>query len=158
MANPKDIPERNDIVLKCLKYTRASKARNIEVSTNGNIMESKTTLLVNQVDGITAKSSEENKPTYGLNLRSPILYIKKVSMTAMIPIINLGTANNPSIDTEPEVVLRLCGKLMILNIAAKNICPKNGWSYALVEDCGWSNLLSGSRGPRPLRVCKALLI
>jgi hypothetical protein len=158
MASPKEIPERNDIVLKCLKYTRASKANNIEVSTNGNIMESKTTLLVNQVDGVTAKSNEANKPTVGLNLRSPILYIKKVSTIAMIPIINLGTANSPSIDTEPEIVLRLCGKLMILNIAAKNICPKNGWSYELVEDCGWSNLLSGSRGPRPLSVCKALLM
>jgi hypothetical protein len=116
----------------------------MEVNIKGNIMESKTTLLVNQVDGITAKSNEENKPTYGLNLLSPILYIKKVSITARIPIINLGTANNPPIDIEPEVVLTLPGKSMILNIAAKSICPKNGWSYALVEDWGWSNLLSGS--------------
>jgi hypothetical protein len=121
-------------------------------------MESKTTLLVNQVEGITAKRNEANKPTAGLNLRSPILYIKRVSMTAMIPIINLGTANNSSMDTKPEVALRLRGKSMILNIPPKNICPKNGWSYALVVDCGWSNLLSGSRGPRPLRKCKALLI
>jgi hypothetical protein len=47
----------------------------MEVNINGNIMESKTTLLVNQVNGITAKSNEENRPTYGLNLLSPILYI-----------------------------------------------------------------------------------
>jgi hypothetical protein len=136
IASPRDIPERNDIVLKCLECTRVSKAKSIDVSINGNIIESKTTLLVNQLVGITAKSNEENKPTVGLNLRSPILYIKKVSITAMIPIINLGIANNPSMETEPEFAFRLCGKSMILNIAAKNICPKNGWSYELVEDCG----------------------
>jgi hypothetical protein len=144
IARPKEMPERNEIVLKCFKCTRVSKAKSIEVRINGNIMESKTTLLVNQLDGITAKSREENNATVGLNLRSPILYIKKVSTTAMTPIINLGTANKLSIDTESEAAFRICGKSMILNIAAKKICPKNGWSYALVEDCGWSNLLSGS--------------
>jgi hypothetical protein len=99
-------------------------------------MESKTTLLVNQDDGITAKSREENNAIVGLNRRSAILYIKNVSITAKTPIINLGVSNNLSTDVASEVGFRICGKSMILNIAAKKICPKNGWSYALVEDCG----------------------
>lgn len=67
------MPERNDNVLKCFECKRVSKAKSMDVTLKGNIIESKTTLLVNQVAGITAKSIEENKATVGLNLRSLIL-------------------------------------------------------------------------------------
>lgn len=73
IARPKETPERNDSMLKCFGRKRVSKAKNIEVRINGNMIESKTTLLVNQLDGITAKSKEENNATVGLNFRSPIL-------------------------------------------------------------------------------------
>jgi hypothetical protein len=64
---------------------------------------------VYQVDGITAKISDEYNPTVGLNLLSPILYIKNVSTIANTPIVNLGTENKLSIDAVSELNLRLCG-------------------------------------------------
>jgi len=50
----------------------------------------------------------------------------KVSITARTPIINLGVSYNPSIDIESEAAVKFCGKWIILNIAAKKICPKKG--------------------------------
>lgn len=123
MARPKAIPESNDIVFMDLRCIRDSRAKSIEVKINGNMMESKTTLLVNQLDGITAKSRAEIKPTVGLNLLSPILYIKKVSIIARPPIISLGTSNNLSIENELAANI-LFGKSMNLKIADKNIWPK----------------------------------
>lgn len=72
IATPKVMPERNDNVLKYFECKRVPKAKSMDVTLKGNIIESKTTLLVNQVAGITAKSIEENKATVGLNLRSLI--------------------------------------------------------------------------------------
>jgi hypothetical protein len=88
--------------------------------------ESKTILRVNHVDGITAKSREENNATVGLNLLSAILYTKKVSKTEMAPIINLGTANAASIDVDSVPVFTILGKFIILNRVARKICPKKG--------------------------------
>ena len=100
MARPKEIPERTAMGLIELRCILDSNAKRMDVKMNGNIMESKTTLRTNQVDGITAKSRAEIKPTAGLNLLSPILYIKKVSIMAIAPIIRRGVSNNLSIDKE----------------------------------------------------------
>ena len=93
---------------------------------NGNISESKTTLRVNQVEGIAAKSKEENKATAGLNLRSAILYIKRVSNTEIAPIISLGVPYAASIDINSDPVFTIFGKSIILNMVARIICPKKG--------------------------------
>ena len=126
IPRPKKTPERSDSVLTYLGCDRICDARRIDVKINGNIRESKTTLLVNHVEGITAKSREENNATVGLNLLSAILYTKKVSITEIAPIINLGTANTVSIDIDSEPVFTIFGKSIILNIVARRICPKKG--------------------------------
>jgi hypothetical protein len=126
IPRPREIPESSDSVLAYLVLDRICRARRIEVRINGNISESKTTLLVNHVEGITANSSEENNATVGLNLLSAILYTKKVSITEIAPIINRGTANAVSMDNDSEPVFTIFGKLIILNILARRICPKNG--------------------------------
>jgi hypothetical protein len=123
MARPKAIPERNEKVLIDLGYVRDSNAKSMEVRINGNIRESRTTLLVNQLEGMTAKSRAEINPTAGLNLLSPILYIKNVSTIAMLPIIKRGVSNNFSIENE-LADNTFCGKSIILKIAAKKIWPK----------------------------------
>ena len=126
IAKPKEMPESSVNVLAYLSRILLSSIKRIEVSINGNIIESNTTLRVNHVDGVTAKSREENKATVGLNLRSDILYIKKVSTIAIAPIIKRGTANKDSIEDASDTVFKYSGKFINLNTAAKKICPKNG--------------------------------
>ena len=116
IPRPKKIPESSRSMLMYLGYERICKARRTDVKINGNISESKTILLVNHVEGITAKSREENNAAVGLNLLSAIFYTKKVSKTEMTPIINLGTANTASIDIDPEPFFTIFGKSIILNI------------------------------------------
>ena len=58
---------------------------------------------------MTAKSKDAIKATVGLNLLSHILYTKKVSNTARIPIINLDIANAVSIDEESGAVFKNWG-------------------------------------------------
>ena len=126
IPKPKKIPESNDNILIYRGFDLICKARRTDVKISGNIRESRTTLLVNHVEGITAKSSEENNATVGLNLLSAILYTKNVSKTDIAPIINLGTANKVSIDTDSPPLFTMCGKFIILNIVARMICPKKG--------------------------------
>jgi hypothetical protein len=83
---------------------------------------------VYHVDGITANSREENNATVALNFRSDILYIRKVSTNAIAPIINRGTANSDSTEDVSDTGFRNLGKSTTLNMPAKKICPKNGWS------------------------------
>jgi hypothetical protein len=126
MARPNDIPERRDNILINFGRILISSTKRIAVRINGNIMESRTTLLVNHVDGITANSREENNATVVLNLLSDILYIRKVSTNAIAPIINRGTANSDSIEDVSDNGFRSVGKSKILNMPAKKIGPKNG--------------------------------
>ena len=126
IAKPNEIPESSVSRLAYFNRILLSSIKRIEVRINGNIIESNTTLLVNHVDGITAKSREENKATVGLNLRSDILYIKNVSTIAIAPIINRGIANKDSVEDASATVFIDSGKFMNLNTAAKKICPKNG--------------------------------
>ena len=126
IPRPKKIPESSDNTETYFACVRICNAKRIDVKINGNIRESKTILRVNHVDGITAKSREENNATVGLNLLSAILYTKKVSKTEMAPIINLGIANAASIDVDSVPVFTIFGKFNILNRAARKICPKKG--------------------------------
>jgi hypothetical protein len=90
------MPERKHSTLINFGRILISNINRIAVSINGNIMESRTTLLVYHVDGITANSREENNATVVLNFLSDILYIRNVSTNAIAPIINRGTANSDS--------------------------------------------------------------
>jgi hypothetical protein len=103
IARPNDIPENRYRVWINLGRSLVSSTSSIVVSMNGNIMESRTTLRAYHVEGITAKRSDENKATAGLNLLSDILYIRKVSTTAIEPIINRGIVNSDSMDDASDV-------------------------------------------------------
>jgi hypothetical protein len=97
--------------------------RRIDVSIKGSCIVSRNILLIIHVNGMTANKIEAIIATFLPYLYSVILYNRKVSNTAKIPIITRGTKYNCSTGFFSPSVSAL-GKPIMLNIPAKKICPK----------------------------------
>src|SRR4029078_2626358 len=103
-------------------------ANRIEDKSKGMSKVSKYILRRIHVIGITAKRTDAIRATFLLYRLSDNLYIKKVSTTARIPIITLGTKWSISIDWTSGVGCNEFGYPTAPNNPAKNNCPKYGWS------------------------------
>jgi len=90
-------------------------------------MDSKKTILVNKLYGVTAKRIAETNPTFRDHILSPILKIRNVSRIASNPTINLGIKYSDSIEKMSlELGCNESGYPSNLNNPAKKSQPKNG--------------------------------
>jgi hypothetical protein len=94
----------------------------IDVSMKGSCIVSRNILLIIHVKGITANNIEAIIATFLPYLYSVILYNRKVSNTAKIPIMIRGTKYNCSTGFCPRV--SELGKPIMLKMPAKKIWPK----------------------------------
>src|SRR5687767_3469477 len=102
-------------------------ANKTELKIRGIRIDSKSTLLIIQLRGMTAKRTAAMNATLLLYLRSVILYIRKVSTTANRPTINRGAAHTPFIElVSPASAFSESGYPIMLNMAASDSQPKYG--------------------------------
>jgi len=123
---PRKDPDINIRVINLLFWFKsdAYSANNMEARRNGNCIGSSQIRRIIQVRGITAKRTDAIRAIVVLYRRSAILNKRKVSNTARIPIIILGTVKISVIEEISVVGCKESGYPIMPRIPAKNSWPK----------------------------------